>query len=184
MSKELITKLVNDKKPDLITLSGDNAWGYISYLEVIEFIDSLGIPWAPVFGNHDNESLKGVDWQCRQLEAAEYCLFKQGDLTGNGNYSVGIVQGGKTTDIVSAIHTIVPILRNRHIHVTHEGGHGQSFVFFIDCTKNHGIRPLTGLAGTAVLTEPLLLRPGAASVTEVSVRAPFLCFECLCCVVS
>ena len=29
-TKELITKLVNENKPDLITLSGDNAWGYTS----------------------------------------------------------------------------------------------------------------------------------------------------------
>jgi hypothetical protein len=58
-------------------------------------METLETPWAPVFGNHDNESLMGVDWQCQQLEAAEHCLFKQGDLTGNGNYSVGIEQGGE-----------------------------------------------------------------------------------------
>jgi hypothetical protein len=55
-------------------------------------METLKTPWAPVFGNHDNESLMGVDWQCDQLETAKYCLFKQGDLTGNGNYSVGLAQ--------------------------------------------------------------------------------------------
>ena len=37
----------------------------------------------------------GADWQCEQLENAQYCLFEQKELTGNGNYSVGIAQGGK-----------------------------------------------------------------------------------------
>lgn len=56
-------------------------------------MDSFKIPWAPIFGNHENESKKGVDWQCDQLEASKYCLFKQRTLTGNGNYTVGIRQG-------------------------------------------------------------------------------------------
>ena len=39
----------------------------------------------------------GVDWQCQQFEKAEYCLFEQRELTGNGNYSVAIAQGGVIT---------------------------------------------------------------------------------------
>jgi hypothetical protein len=58
-------------------------------------MESFEVPWSPVFGNHDNESKKGVDWQCQQLEAAEYCYFEQKTLTGNGNYSVGIAQDGE-----------------------------------------------------------------------------------------
>ncbi len=86
--------------PDLIILTGDLVYGEFddngtSLLDLIRVMDSFEIPWAPVFGNHDNESAKGVDWQCRQLEQSPYCLFKQGDLTGNGNYSVGVVQGGQ-----------------------------------------------------------------------------------------
>ena len=62
------------------------------FLAFINFMESFEIPWAPVFGNHDNESKMGADWQCQQLENAEYCLFEQKDLTGNGNYTVGIMQ--------------------------------------------------------------------------------------------
>ena len=58
-------------------------------------MDSFQIPWSPVFGNHDNESKKGVDWQCQQFENSPYCLFEQKELSGNGNYSVGIAQGGE-----------------------------------------------------------------------------------------
>ena len=62
-------------------------------------MESFEIPWAPVFGNHDNESNMGVDWQCDQLEAAEHCLFLQRKMTGNGNYTVGIRQGGELTRV-------------------------------------------------------------------------------------
>lgn len=95
-----IREVVQKTNPDLIVLAGDLIYG--SYdtkgtilLGLIEFMETLKTPWAPIFGNHDNESLMGVDWQCAQLEAAEYCLFKQGDLTGNGNYTVGIEQDGE-----------------------------------------------------------------------------------------
>lgn len=65
------------------------------FREFCTFMDSFEIPWAPIFGNHDNESNMGVDWQCEQLTNAEHCLFKQRTLTGNGNYTVGVTQDGK-----------------------------------------------------------------------------------------
>ena len=94
---QYIREAINETKPDLIIITGDLVYGRFdpngTLLQgLISFMEGFQIPWAPVFGNHDNESLMGVDWQCQQLEAAEYCLFKQGDLTGNGNYSVGLAQ--------------------------------------------------------------------------------------------
>lgn len=93
-----IRGLINQTKPDLIFITGDIVYGSFddagSTLEwLIAFMDSFGIPWAPVFGNHDNESRKGVAWQCDQLENSAYCLFKRGNVSGNGNYSVGIAVG-------------------------------------------------------------------------------------------
>ncbi len=95
-----ITQVVNVYKPDLIIMTGDLVYGEFddagtSLIALIEYMDSLQIPWAPVFGNHDNESKMGVDWQCDQLEYSEYCLFKQREICGNGNYTVGLKQGGK-----------------------------------------------------------------------------------------
>lgn len=97
---DYLREIIDSVKPDLILITGDLVYGEFddsgeSLLELIEFMESCKTPWAPVFGNHDNESKKGVDWQCDQLEAAENCLFLQRDLTGNGNYTVGIEQGGK-----------------------------------------------------------------------------------------
>ena len=95
-----IRQVVERYDPDLILLTGDIVYGKFdhngsAFTEFIDFMEEFETPWAPVFGNHDNESAMGVDWQCEQLENAEYCLFEQRELTGNGNYTVGIVQGDK-----------------------------------------------------------------------------------------
>lgn len=100
-SFELIKKLVNDLQPDLITLSGDNAWGYISYLETIELLESFNIPWAPVMGNHDGEGTGTEFWAAYTLSNAKNCLFKFGPKDmGYGNYIINITENDKT------IHTL------------------------------------------------------------------------------
>ena len=96
---DYITEIVTALNPDLIIMTGDLVYGEFddsgtTFTSFVSFMDSFRIPWAPIFGNHDNESAKGVDWQCDQFSNASYCLFDQKTLTGNGNYSVGIVQGG------------------------------------------------------------------------------------------
>ena len=101
-----ITELIENERPDLILLTGDIVYGEfddsgIIWTRIIDFMDSFGIPWAPIFGNHDNESAKGVAWQCEQLEKAKNCLFKRGSVTGNGNYSIGLVdENGKIRRII------------------------------------------------------------------------------------
>ena len=95
--KQYLRVVIPRYNPDLIIITGDLVYGEFddsgaSFTDLVEFMDSFGIPWAPVFGNHDNESAMGVDWQCQQLVNSQYCLFKQRTLTGNGNYTVGIKQ--------------------------------------------------------------------------------------------
>lgn len=108
MNKRLfndLRSLIEDVKPDLILATGDLVYGGYddagtSFTRFADFMDGFDIPWAPVFGNHDNESKMGVDWQCGYLESCENCLFKQRTLTGNGNYSIGIVQGGELKRVI------------------------------------------------------------------------------------
>lgn len=95
-----IRSLVAQTHPDLIFITGDIIYGSFddagsTFLWFCRFMDSLGIPWAPVFGNHDNESKKGTAWQCTQFEESEFCLFRRGSVSGNGNYTVGIAAGGR-----------------------------------------------------------------------------------------
>ncbi len=93
-------KAVNDANPHLIILTGDNVYGIFddkgtSFTALVEVMDSFGIPWAIVYGNHDNESAKGALWQNEQLKNSKYCLFNQGVADGNGNYSIGLKQNEK-----------------------------------------------------------------------------------------
>ena len=95
---DYLREMIPTVNPDLILVAGDIVYGEFddngsALEEFIAVMESFKIPWAPVLGNHDPETKKGVDWQCEQFENAEYCLFEQKTLTGNGNYSVGIVQG-------------------------------------------------------------------------------------------
>ena len=97
---DILRQTIEETNPDLILITGDLVYGKYddngtSLIAFINFMESMGIPWAPIFGNHDNESYKGADWQSEMLENAQNCLFKQRTLTGNGNYTVGIIQGGK-----------------------------------------------------------------------------------------
>lgn len=92
------TKNANDGNLDLILISGDVVYGSFDddghmLLDFVAFMETFDIKWAPIMGNHDVESNMGADWMCRQYENAQNCLFKQGDVEGNGNYTIGIKQG-------------------------------------------------------------------------------------------
>ncbi len=101
-------EIVKRVKPDLIVLSGDNVYGEFddkgtSLTALINEMESYETPWTLTFGNHDNETRKGVAWTCEQYEKAEHCLFKRGPIEsvhGNGNFNIGIVQGGKLSGVV------------------------------------------------------------------------------------
>lgn len=93
-----IRQIIENSSPDLILITGDIVYGQFDddgscLTEFVAFMESFNIPWAPIFGNHENETELGVDWQCEQFTNAKNCLFKQRDLTGNGNYSIGLKQG-------------------------------------------------------------------------------------------
>ncbi len=97
-----IDKVVAKSKPDVILIAGDIIYSEYDdngsmWIDLIEYMDSLQIPWAPVFGNHDPESKMGLDWQCAQMMNSTYCLFnrRHEGVGGNGNYSIGLARNGK-----------------------------------------------------------------------------------------
>ncbi len=107
MTFETIDRLVEEVKPDLITLSGDNTWGVDSYFatkQLIKRLEKYEIPWAPVFGNHDGEftGLTTNNALGDLYMQAEHCLFKKGpsNIGGVGNYVINIMEGKKV------VHTL------------------------------------------------------------------------------
>ena len=82
-----IRNAVERAQPDLIIITGDLVYGEFddsgrSFKKLIAHMDGYGIPWAPIYGNHDNESMKGAKWQNEQLMSAE--RFGQKILEGSG----------------------------------------------------------------------------------------------------
>lgn len=117
LSGKMIDNLVAQVKPDLITLSGDNAWGATACKKMVEKIDSYGIPWAPAMGNHDRNFVVSEFWTAYQLYNAENCLFEFGpDDMGYGNYIINITENGKT------VHTL--FMMDTHADVDLKYGEG------------------------------------------------------------
>ena len=102
--REMVTSLVETAKPDLIVYLGDMSYGHwTSDLGICSFLDSFGIPWAPVYGNHDFEDSGMSPGTLSQVfRSFGNCVFKDGpdllavDLANNveakGNYVVNIIE--------------------------------------------------------------------------------------------
>ncbi len=101
-----IKTTIEATKPDLILVSGNLVQGQFddlgkSFKAVVNYLDSFKIFWAPVFGNLDNISAQGVEWQCKQFENAAYCLFKRNNaIGGNSNYTIGIGVNDTLTRVI------------------------------------------------------------------------------------
>ncbi len=95
--EETIDKLIKKTKPDLITLTGDNAFDPFAHLRLINFIEKYNVPWAPVMGNADHDGLVSEFWLAYRLTKAKNCLFSCGpEGMGYGNYIINITENGKT----------------------------------------------------------------------------------------
>ena len=103
--------VVKRANPDLIIITGDIVYGEFddngtTLLSFINKMESYGIPWAPVWGNHDNESKMTAEWQCERLLQAEHCLFAVGNAVGTGNYNIGLIDGnGKLYRIIYLMYS-------------------------------------------------------------------------------
>ena len=103
-----IRDVVAQTSHHLIILTGDIVYGEFDdsgrvLHEFVDFMDTLEIPWAPVWGNHDLESAAGLYYAVSILEGARNCLFstETEDISdGTGNYAVRIYRGEKLYRIV------------------------------------------------------------------------------------
>lgn len=102
-----ISELVGEVKPDLITITGDNVWMFNTKTAAKKFtkaIDKLGIPWAPIFGNHDAENDVDKNWLVEAFNKSEHCLMRKGpmNIAGVGNYIINIKEEGSN----KIVHTL------------------------------------------------------------------------------
>ncbi len=97
--KREIDELVERVKPNLITLTGDQVWSNevkISINVLADILDGYGIPWAPVFGNHDLDGILNGNAFSDFYEGRKNCLYSRGpnNLGAIGNYAVCITENG------------------------------------------------------------------------------------------
>lgn len=93
-SEITIKRLVNKVQPDLITISGDivctDSTVY-AIKRITDLFDSFRIPWAPVFGNHDDEGNADLNYLADTMMLSEYCVMQKGDPEmGVGNYIINV----------------------------------------------------------------------------------------------
>lgn len=148
--------LIEASMPDLIVITGDMIYGEFddsgeSLKCFVQHLDSYRIPWAVVFGNHDNESKKGISWQCNEIASAKYSVFKRGTVFGNSNYSIGIFRDGKLIRTLFMVDSngcgaigIEPGIRNEQLawmedeasEISREYGQVPSFAYFHEPTDD------------------------------------------------
>lgn len=98
-------RLVANAKPDLITVTGDIVCGdnsdYYSIQRITDLMESFGVPWAPVFGNHDDESNCDLNFLAEVMMQSPHCLMQKGDPEmGVGNYIINIAEGDKIVESI------------------------------------------------------------------------------------
>lgn len=104
-----ITELIERVKPDLITLTGDYSTEpyFIDLVRFADFMESFGIPWAPVWGNHDNSGgTEFIDHAADVFMTKPHCVFEKGDpRMGCGNYVICIDENGSPISALFMLDT-------------------------------------------------------------------------------
>ena len=94
---------IADLKPDLVVLTGDCVLSKYQQIDAIQFakmMESIGVYWTYVFGNHEAREEKGsFKYQLyKSFIDSPYCLCKFGDkaLYGYGNFTINIMSDENT----------------------------------------------------------------------------------------
>ncbi len=98
-SRALIEQVLDAERPDLAVLTGDIVEGSEAAdpgeacRQVVAALESRAVPWAAVFGNHDDEGSLSRRELLDVQQACAFCLTERGpaEVTGVGNYVLRIL---------------------------------------------------------------------------------------------
>lgn len=103
MTVSYIIKNITEQKPDLVIFGGDNVSSGFNEKrndEFAELMESLGVYWAAVLGNHEGEGFLAVSREknVEIFSSYNHCLMRNGknDIDGNGNYTINILNYDNT----------------------------------------------------------------------------------------
>lgn len=98
----LIERALDAERPDLVTLTGDFVDGSRApdparvWRDAVAPIETREIPWAAVFGNHDDEGAASREALFSAWRSCRLCVSERGprELTGVGNYVLEVEASG------------------------------------------------------------------------------------------
>ncbi|KAK4226868.1 Metallo-dependent phosphatase-like protein [Podospora fimiseda] len=99
---EFVEKILEEEKPDLVVLSGDQVNGdtapdaQSAIFKYAERLIKHKVPYVSIFGNHDDEGSLSRSAQMELIETLPYSLSRAGpvDIDGVGNYYVEVLAKG------------------------------------------------------------------------------------------
>ncbi|KZV63009.1 Metallo-dependent phosphatase [Peniophora sp. CONT] len=102
-TSSLLGRTLDQEKPNLVVFTGDQLNGQGTVLDAKSVLAKFArevadrkIPWAVVFGNHDDEDARETGWrsdQVKLMQGLPYSLVKAGptDVHGVGNYVLKVL---------------------------------------------------------------------------------------------
>jgi hypothetical protein len=101
---EFVEKMIAEEQPDLVILSGDQVNGdtapdaQTAIYKYSEMFAKHKIPYAGIFGNHDDEGNLNREESMTIMESLPFSLSEAGppDVAGVGNYIVEVLGRGST----------------------------------------------------------------------------------------
>lgn len=99
LTNTLLGQVLDEEKPDLVIFSGDQLNGQGTSWDPKSILAKFAvaatdrkIPWAAVFGNHDEENGDVKQEQLRMMKTLPYSLVQRGpkDIHGVGNYVLNV----------------------------------------------------------------------------------------------
>ncbi len=112
-TRALMERVLEAEQPDLVVLTGDVIAGNgcqdpaRSWMAAVAPMEQSQVPWAAVFGNHDDEgTLSRADLMALQRASCRWCLSEAGpeDVPGVGNF-VRLVSSSKDANTAAALAT-------------------------------------------------------------------------------
>ncbi|KAF2642994.1 phosphoesteras-like protein [Massarina eburnea CBS 473.64] len=99
---EFVERVLDDEKPDLVVLSGDQVNGDTApdvpsaLFKIVDVLRERKIPYAAIFGNHDDEGVLSRQTQMLLYESLPFSLSEAGptNIDGVGNYYVEVLAHG------------------------------------------------------------------------------------------
>lgn len=112
-SRALLEQVLDAERPDLAVLTGDIVEGSEAadpgeaYRQVVVPLEGRAVPWASVFGNHDDEGALSRRELLEVQQSCSFCLTEGGPagLTGVGNYVLRIL-GAQSEALAAALYLL------------------------------------------------------------------------------